>query len=128
MQISNLPASGSFSGTDVLAIEVNGITYRLTGATLAAALKTIGNYVSASDYPITVAHGGTGASNAAAARSNLGLGNVDNTSDADKPVSTAQAAALAAQRAHYDNALAKIGLTVYNDQFYIQPYEGEEEE
>lgn len=34
-------------------------------------------------------------------------------------------AALAAQRAHYDNALAKIGLTVYDDQFYIQPYEGE---
>lgn len=34
-------------------------------------------------------------------------------------------AALAAQKAHYDNALAKIGLTVYDDQFYIQPYEGE---
>jgi hypothetical protein len=37
--------------------------------------------------------GGTGASTAAAARSNLGLGNVDNTSDVNKPVSTAQAAA-----------------------------------
>ena len=34
-------------------------------------------------------------------------------------------AALAAQRAHYDSALAKIGLTVYEDQFFIQPYEGE---
>ncbi len=34
-------------------------------------------------------------------------------------------AALAAQRAHYDSALAKIGLTVYDDQFYIMPYEGE---
>ena len=34
-------------------------------------------------------------------------------------------AALAAQKAHYDNTLAKIGLTVYDDQFYIQPYEGE---
>ena len=33
--------------------------------------------------------------------------------------------ALAAQRAIYDKALARIGLTVYDDQFYIQPYEGE---
>ena len=32
-------------------------------------------------------------------------------------------AALAAQRAHYDNALAKIGLVVYEDQFYILPDE-----
>ena len=38
--------------------------------------------------------GGTGASNAANARTNLGLGNVNNTSDADKPVSTAQQTAL----------------------------------
>ncbi|MGV6848549.1 MAG: hypothetical protein ACWA5A_09235 [Marinibacterium sp.] len=35
--------------------------------------------------------------NAAAARTNLGLGQVDDTSDADKPVSTAQAAALPSQ-------------------------------
>lgn len=42
---------------------------------------------------VAVADGGTGASTAAAARTNLGLGSVDNTSDADKPVSTAQAAA-----------------------------------
>lgn len=34
-------------------------------------------------------------------------------------------AALAAQRAVYDAALAKIGLEVYNNQFYIQPYTGE---
>lgn len=36
----------------------------------------------------------SGVSNAATARSNLGLGNVDNTSDANKPVSTAQQTAL----------------------------------
>jgi hypothetical protein len=35
--------------------------------------------------------------NAATARSNLGLGNVDNTSDANKPVSTAQATAINAK-------------------------------
>ena len=36
----------------------------------------------------------SGVTNAATARSNLGLGNVDNTSDANKPVSTAQQTAL----------------------------------
>ncbi|AXH46775.1 minor tail protein [Mycobacterium phage Acolyte] len=39
-------------------------------------------------------HGGTGATTAAQAKSNLGLGSVDNTSDASKPISTATQAAL----------------------------------
>lgn len=39
----------------------------------------------------------SGVTNAATARSNLGLGNVDNTSDANKPVSTAQQTALDAK-------------------------------
>ena len=43
---------------------------------------------------VPVVDGGTGASSASAARSNLGLSNVDNTSDANKPVSTAQQTAL----------------------------------
>ncbi|MFL0206159.1 hypothetical protein V7S74_05350 [Aquirufa sp. 2-AUSEE-184A6] len=38
--------------------------------------------------------GGTGASTAIGARANLGLGNVDNTADADKPISTAAQSAL----------------------------------
>ncbi|MDM1731427.1 SUMF1/EgtB/PvdO family nonheme iron enzyme [Acinetobacter towneri] len=41
-------------------------------------------------------NGGTGATTAANARINLGLDNVNNTSDADKPVSTQQAAAISA--------------------------------
>ncbi len=41
-----------------------------------------------------VATGGTGATTATDARTNLGLGNVDNTADAAKPVSTAQQTAL----------------------------------
>ena len=44
MQISQLPASNSFSSSDVIAIEIDGVTYKITGANLAAALKTIGSY------------------------------------------------------------------------------------
>lgn len=46
MQISGLNPSAQFGADDVLAIEINGVTYKLTGATLAAALKTLGGYVS----------------------------------------------------------------------------------
>ncbi|MFN5462085.1 MAG: tail fiber domain-containing protein [Bacteroidota bacterium] len=41
-----------------------------------------------------IAAGGTGETTAAGARTNLGLGNVDNTSDANKPISIAMQAAL----------------------------------
>lgn len=42
-----------------------------------------------------ISNGGTGATTPETARSNLGLGNVDNTSDANKPVSASQAASIA---------------------------------
>jgi hypothetical protein len=38
---------------------------------------------------VALVNGGTGATTAAAARTNLGIGNVDNTSDLNKPLSTA---------------------------------------
>lgn len=57
MKITQLPASSSFSSGDVLAIEVSGKTYKLTGATLAAALESIGNYVNANDLATTSADG-----------------------------------------------------------------------
>jgi hypothetical protein len=50
--------------------------------------------VSNESLVLTKAGNLSGISDAAVARSNIGLGNVDNTSDANKPVSTAQAVAL----------------------------------
>lgn len=47
-----------------------------------------------SNSAIDVTKGGTNANTSAGARSNLGLGNVDNTSDANKPISTATQSAL----------------------------------
>ena len=91
MKITDLPQSSSFSNSDVLAIDVNGVTYKITGATLATALESIGSYVtgvkgnSETNYR-------TGNVNITPA--NIGLGNVDNTSDANKPVSTATQTAL----------------------------------
>lgn len=49
MQITGLPASSAFGSSDVLAIEINGVTYKITGATLAAALGSMGDYVTAQD-------------------------------------------------------------------------------
>lgn len=57
MRITNLPTSSSFASNDVLAIEVNGVTYKLTGATLAAAVKSIGDYVSSDDVVTTTTDG-----------------------------------------------------------------------
>lgn len=86
MQITGLPQSGAFGGNDVLAIEINGITYKLTGSTLAAAITSIGSLVTGVKGSSEQAYRN---GNVSISKANIGLGNVDNTADADKPISTA---------------------------------------
>jgi hypothetical protein len=70
------------------------ITVDATGRITAATNGASGGGVGGVTGVIGVANGGTGANNATDAKLNLGLGNVDNTSDALKPVSTATQTAL----------------------------------
>jgi hypothetical protein len=72
MQISGLNPSAQFGADDVLAIEINGVTYKLTGAVLADALRTIGDYAVLTDGVLPIENGGTGANSAQGARTALG--------------------------------------------------------
>jgi len=64
---------------------------------------------------VAVADGGTGASTAADARTNLGLGNVNNTSDANKPISTATQTALDGKQPLDGDLTTIAALTPSND-------------
>lgn len=80
---ADLTAGLAGTGT-VTSIQGSGGTTGMTltgGPITGAGTLTLGG-------TLGLANGGTGGTTAAEARSGIGLGNVDNTSDADKPVST----------------------------------------
>jgi hypothetical protein len=56
--------------------------------------------------PVSIANGGTNATTAVTARTSLGLGNVDNTSDLSKPISTATQTALNAKVARTGDTMS----------------------
>lgn len=66
MQISGLNESLQFGADDVLAIEINGVTYKLTGTTLASTLRAIGG-------ALPIGNGGTGGTTVKTAGENIGL-------------------------------------------------------
>ena len=84
------------TGTD--AANKTYVDAAVAGATIADASITDAKIVSVSASKITgvlpVANGGTGGSTVAAAKTSLGLNNVDNTTDLNKPISTLTQAAL----------------------------------
>ncbi len=84
------------SGTD--AANKTYVDAAVAGATIADGSITDAKIVSVSAGKITgvvpVANGGTGASTVAAAKTNLALNNVDNTTDLNKPISTLTQTAL----------------------------------
>ncbi len=85
-------ATDPTGGTDYSIIGIaplNSVPYALNAANASVATTLAGT--------LAIANGGTGATTATAARAALGLENVDNTSDANKPVSTATQNSLAAK-------------------------------
>jgi hypothetical protein len=87
-------ANGNFIANSISSNLIGNVTGNVTGNITGNLTGTVtGNATNVSDI-VAVAHGGTGASTQINARTNLGIGNIDNTSDANKPVSTAQQAAL----------------------------------
>jgi hypothetical protein len=78
----------STSGSCSTFIEISNQNF--TGVPYAFATKTAENVTGV----VAIANGGTGAATAAGAKVNLGLNNVDNTSDANKPISSATQTAL----------------------------------
>jgi hypothetical protein len=87
------------AGTD--AANKSYVDAAVAGATIADGSITNAKIVSLAASKLTgivaIANGGTGASTAAAAKTNLALNNVDNTSDVNKPISTLTQTALNAK-------------------------------
>ena len=71
MQITSLPATSTLGGDDVLVVEINSVTYKITASTLAAMLQAIGS-------PLPVSNGGTGITANPSLLTNLASGTAAN--------------------------------------------------
>lgn len=104
------------SGTDVGLTAKHGYNYQASKINEALtdigilndAFATIDLSVDQLSGVVPIAKGGTGASTATEARTALGLGNVNNTADADKPISTAAQTALNGKQATITGAATTI--------------------
>ena len=71
MQITSLPATSTLGDDDVLVVEINSVTYKITASTLASMLQGIGS-------PLPVANGGTGITANPSMLTNLASGTAAN--------------------------------------------------
>ena len=130
---------GSGTQTGGYASSFNAVLWNNTRKSLKVELDALGNcqeYIVLSDNPLSavpfayaavtannvsgivaILNGGTGASNLAGAKINLQIDNVDNTSDAAKPISTATQTALDAK----ENALNKSNTTTLGTSDVLYP-------
>jgi hypothetical protein len=74
--------------------------------TTVSQLENDAGYITVADAPVQSVNGQTGA--VTITKGSIGLGNVDNTSDADKPVSTAQANAIAQVQENLDQLSSNL--------------------
>ncbi|RVU26536.1 hypothetical protein EOJ36_00645 [Sandaracinomonas limnophila] len=123
----------AFDGTANITIPTGGSASTdasaLTGTTLASgvvssSLTSVGTISSGTwnGTTISIAKGGTGATTAETARTALGLGNVNNTSDADKPVSSATLTAINNKEdlSNKSNSVSLGGASANNDRYPSQ--------
>lgn len=73
MRIIQLPEAQGVNADDVFVININGVDYQVPAALLAAAMATVGDYLTSDNLPLPVGSGGTGATSAAAARTALAI-------------------------------------------------------
>lgn len=104
---------------------VNGASLRVSGNTALGDLYANTIYLNGIDIVTMINNanngGGGGNSNTPITKEDIGLGNVDNTSDANKPVSTPQTNALALKLNISAKANTATALAGVNDSVYMTP-------
>ena len=103
-KISDLPAAASVDGSELIPVVKLGTTQRVTPAQIktymgVSGVNTGDQDLSALALKATTVNGQPLSANVVITKSDVGLGNAENTSDADKPVSTATSTALSGKQA-----------------------------